>query len=182
MEARPAAKAMKTLSPSKGMESRSIGRETRGSRNATGPKAVETRARAAKIMKGRNAAGVHVSAAGAQARSRRAAAVNMVRRDGLPRMAGKILDGICLVRSGTVGLVEVPTIAVAADGVAAAGGRILGSFDRREAQQRPKPISSVVAWAGFRLACEEQQSNAQGNRKDFPCHRTIFLMAALFPA
>jgi hypothetical protein len=63
MEACPAAKAMKTLGPSEGMESRSIGREARGGRNAGGPKAMETRARAAKVMKGRNAAGVHVSAA-----------------------------------------------------------------------------------------------------------------------
>ena len=114
MEACPAAKAMKTLSPSKLMESRSIGRETRGGRNAAGPKAMETRARAAKVMKGRNAAGVHVSAAGAQARRRRAAAVNVVRRAGITRMAGEVLDGICLVRSGTVGLVEVPAIAAAA--------------------------------------------------------------------
>jgi hypothetical protein len=180
MEARPAAKAMKTLSPSKGMKSRSIGRETRGGRNACGPKAMETRARAAKIMKSRDAAGVNVSAAGAQARGRRAAPVNMVRRAGITRTAGKILDGIYLVRSGTVGLVEVPTIAVAA-GVAAAGGRILGSFDRREAQQRPEAVSSVIAHASLRLACKEQQSNTQGNRKDFSCHLTIFLMSTPRP-
>jgi hypothetical protein len=127
---------MKTLSPSKPMESRSIGREARGGRNAGGPEAMETRVRAAKIMKSRNAAGVHVSAARAQARSRRAAPVNMVRRAGITRTAGKILDGIYLVRSGTVGLIEVPTIAVAADGVAAAGGRILGCFHRQEVSRR----------------------------------------------
>jgi hypothetical protein len=176
MEACPAAKAMKTFSPSKPVESRSIGREARGGRNGGGPEAVETPGRAAKVMKSGNAAGVCASAAGAKARSRRAAAVNMVRRAGITRMAGQVLDGICLARSRTVGLVEVPTIA-AADGGAAVDGRILRSFDRREALQRPKPICNVIARASFRPACQEQQGNAQGSRNSFACHRTFFLMA-----
>jgi hypothetical protein len=172
MEAFPAAKAMKTLSPAKGMESRSLGRETRRSHNAAGPNAMETRA-AAKLMKGRGA-GVRVSAVGVQARGRRAAAVNMVQCAGIIGMAGQVLDGIYLARGRTIGLVEVPAIAVA-DGVAAAGGRILDSLERREGLQQP-PISEVIAEASSRPACEEQRGNAQGNRDSFPCHRSISFM------
>src|SRR5271163_289602 len=103
MEVSRAAKAMKTRTTSKAMESRSVAHEAGGGRNAGRAKAMEACAGAAKIAIGRNAAALeakgHGSAAGPQARLRRAAV--MVRRVGIPRIAVKVPDGICVVRSRT---------------------------------------------------------------------------------
>src|SRR5271166_5777650 len=117
---------------------------------------MEACAGAAKVVKGRNAAALeakgHGSAAGPQARLRRAAV--MVRRAGIPRIAIKVLDGICVVRSGAVCLVEVPTIVAANKGIA--GGRILGLFERRQPLQRPKRYSGKLLQTRLRSICEQE--------------------------